>query len=546
MEHKVRVEPNNIEISAEHGADLLSAITKSGLTIRATCGGKGTCGKCRVIIKKGNFETRESDCILACQTKVIDNLTVEIPLQYDKIFEAVERGNVSRKNFQYSPLGQELFARNKTGGAFGIALDIGTTTVVAQLIDLKTSAVLSAKGAYNRQISFGDDVITRIIYAEEKNGLTALTSAIRDTINELIGHIIKEEKISINDIYSIQIAGNTTMMHLFYNKPPRFIRRETVIPEFDFTTLKAKETGIKINPEGTIAFIPWVANYVGGDIVAGVLACDMDEKAETTLLIDLGTNGEIALGNRDWILCAACSAGPAFEGVGIKCGIHAMEGAIQSIEITDKSAHAKYSTIGNKKATGICGTGLLDIPAELLKKGIINRAGKFIGQSSPFLRKNDDDEFEFIVVSKENSATGDDIVITESDIANIIRSKGAVFLGMQVLLSHANLKFEDLDQIYISGGFGTYLDIKKAITVGLLPDLPEKKFKFIGNSSVQGAQICLLSQTARDKADLISKKMTYIDLSNDASFMNEYTSTLFLPHTNLDLFPSFKKLLDKR
>ncbi|MDI6640851.1 MAG: ASKHA domain-containing protein [Elusimicrobiota bacterium] len=435
--------------------------------------------------------------------------------------------------------------------AYGIALDIGTTTVVAYLLNLASRDVLSAKATYNRQMSFGEDIISRIIYTEEENGagLRKLNQLICNTINDLIDSLVREAKISPDDILCVQVAGNTTMIHLFLGLPPENIRKEPYVPVVSNPpVVYASELGIKIHPRGSISCMPAIASYVGGDIVAGVLACGMENSQTTTLLIDLGTNGEIVLGNKDWLICAACSAGPAFEGVGIKCGIRAVSGAIQKIhiDVKDNSAEIKYTTIDNKKPRGICGSGLIDIPAELLLKKVIDRSGKFV-KDSPLcekrLRKNIDNEYEFVIVEKDKTSTGKDIVITEGDIANLIRSKGAVFMGIQVLLQEVGLKFENINQIYIAGGFGTFLDIEKAIIIGLLPDLNRDKFSFIGNSSITGAKICLLSREARQKAMQIGTKMTYIDLSTNTKFMNEYTSTLFLPHTNINIFPTVKKLL---
>ncbi|MBU0952409.1 MAG: DUF4445 domain-containing protein [Elusimicrobia bacterium] len=435
-----------------------------------------------------------------------------------------------------------LEAGDTTKNSYGIALDIGTTTVVAYLTDLNTQKIVASKGTYNLQMSFGEDVITRMIFAGQKDGLQKLQKSVHDTINSLLHALITENEIFHNDILAITVAGNTTMIHLFLGISPEFIRKEPYIPSINFPlSVYACELGIKINQRGIISCLPGVASYVGGDITAGVLACGMQNSTENSLLIDLGTNGEIALGNSDWIVTAACSAGPAFEGVGIKSGIRAVDGAIQEIEISDDKKEVKYQTINNKKPKGICGTGLIDIPAELLRRGIINRDGKFASEKiSSRLRRNMDGELEFVIAYAPETQTNSDIVITEPDIANLIRSKGAIFLGIEVLLQEMNLKFEDINKIYISGGFGTYLDIEKAIMLGLLPDLPRNKFQFIGNSSITGAKICLLSKEARDKAKETAEKMTYIDLSTNPKFMNEYTSTLFLPHTNIDLFPSVK------
>lgn len=437
---------------------------------------------------------------------------------------------------------------NNTKNCYGIAIDIGTTTVVAELVDLsitepayqRVGKILSTMATYNRQRKFGDDIITRIIHSE-RGGLKELTTAIQDTINELIDNIISTTKISYNDILSCLVAGNTTMVHLFLGLWPEYIRKEPYIPLCTTPpSIKAKELNIKIHPEGIVTCLPSVSSYVGGDITSGVLASGMYKSPDLSLLVDLGTNGEIVLGNKDWLLCAACSAGPAFEGVGIKSGIFATTGAIQEISISDGKVY--YKTIGNTKPVGICGSGLIDTISELLKAGIIDRAGKFVPNSSTLIRESDDGK-EFLLVRKENTIIMKDIVITENDIATLIRSKGAVFMGIQVLLREVGLNLDDIKQVFISGAFGTSIDIEKAILIGLLPDLPKERFKFIGNSSITGAVIAILSLEARNIVKLVANKMTYVELSTNPKFMNEYTSTLFLPHTNIDLFPTVKQVI---
>lgn len=435
-------------------------------------------------------------------------------------------------------------AGDTTDQCYGLALDIGTTTVALSLIDLSKNEVLGAKATYNQQMSFGDDVISRIIYAEnETGGLENLTRAVRETINGLIGDLVKEEGIETKDILALMVAGNTTMNHLFLSLPPEYIRKEPYLPTANFLPdLRAREIGVNIHPQGTVSFCPNVSSYIGGDVTAGILASGMDEKEELSLLIDLGTNGEMVLGNKDFLISAACSAGPAFEGVGIKSGMRAMEGAIENIQVSSDGKKVKYITIGNKPPAGICGSGLVDAVAELFKDGFLDRQGKFIPGSSALIRETEEGK-EFLLVPKKETFKGEDVVLTEGDIATLIRSKGAIFLGACVLLEEMGYRFSDLKRIYLAGMFGTYLDVEKAIIIGLLPDLPKERITFIGNSAISGAKLCLLYEEARKKIKEIAKKTTYLELSVNPKFMNEYSSTLFLPHTNIDLFPSVKKML---
>jgi uncharacterized 2Fe-2S/4Fe-4S cluster protein (DUF4445 family) len=318
---------------------------------------------------------------------------------------------------------------------------------------------------------------------------------------------------------------------------PCFIRTEPYIPTATtFPVMKASDAWIPINPDGLFACMPCVSSYVGGDITAGVLASGMCDSSKVSMLMDLGTNGEIVLGNCEWLVCCSASVGPAFEGGGLKCGMRATNGAIQVVSISND--HVDYSTIGNIRPRGICGSGVIDVLAGLLKNRLILPDGKFdTERGSSRIRRTDDGE-EFVIVRADESETGNDIVITEYDISNLIKSKGAVYAAATILAKSVGVDFNDMDRIYIAGGFGNYLNIKNAIGIGLLPDLPSERFRFIGNSSLAGARIALLSNHGFEKAREISKKMTYFELSVNPDFMNEFIAALFLPHTNQQLFPS--------
>ena len=431
-----------------------------------------------------------------------------------------------------------------SGRNYGIALDIGTTTVVADLVDLNTRKRLGVKASHNRQASYGEDVITRMIYAEKGDGLERLHHAVVDTVNELIAALVAEHGISLNDVTAVTCAGNMTMTHLLLRVDPFYIRREPYVPTANFIpVIRAAETGIKINPRGLLACLPGVSSYVGGDITAGVLASGLDEGEGLYMLIDIGTNGEIVVGNREWMVCCAASAGPAFEGGGMHSGVRAMYGAIQKVEIAPESYEVRYSTIGDGQPIGICGSGYIDTLAELFKAGVIERSGEIRTALQTPRVKNADGDVAFVLATAEESATGKDILITEVDITNLIRSKGAIYTASKVLADSMGIQLMDLDKIYIGGGFGNYLNIEKAVWIGLLPDLSEERFEFIGNSSLAGARMALLSYDALKKAREIAEKMTYIELSVEPSYMQEYIGSLFLPHTNIDLFPTVKRKL---
>jgi len=422
---------------------------------------------------------------------------------------------------------------------FGVALDIGTTTIVAQLVDLNTRKTLGTKATHNRQVSYGEDVITRMVYAGKKDGLEKLHHVVIDTINELISVLSTEHQISLSEITGVMCAGNMTMSHLLLRVDPTYLRREPYVPTANFMpVIRAAEAGIKINPRGLLACLPGVSSYVGADIVAGVLASGIDEADKLSMLIDIGTNGEIVLGNREWLVCCSSSAGPAFEGSGVHSGVRAMEGAIQKIEIDPEDYKVKYFTIGGNKPVGICGSGYIDALAELLKAGVIERSGKIRENLDTKRVREGEEGLEFVLVWGRDSDTNEDIIITQADITNLIRSKGAIYTAADILAKKTNLELKDIEKIYLAGGFGNYLNIEKSIWIGLLPDLDRKKFEFIGNSSLAGAKFALLSYEAMMKTREIAKKMTYIELSVDPSFMNEYTGALFLPHTDLGRFPT--------
>lgn len=420
---------------------------------------------------------------------------------------------------------------------YGIALDVGTTTVVAELVNLVTGEVLDVRGTYNKQISYGEDVITRIIFACTKDGMDPLNQAIIGNINQLIEQLVRKNGIHKEQVTAIMAAGNPTMIHLLLRLNPCHIRLEPYIPASNtYAPIRASEIGIDILPQAIITCMPGVSSYVGGDITAGLLSSNMHNSSEISALLDLGTNGEIALGNNEWLVCCSASAGPAFEGGGLRCGMRATTGAIQ--EVLFKNGEATISTIGNVKARGICGSGLIDLIAEMFRNNIIDPTGKFQSDSgNPRIRQREE-ESEFVLSFAKESHTGEDIVFTETDIANVIKSKAAVLSAAKVLIESVGIDFQKLDRIFVAGGFGNHLNIQNAITIGLLPDIPEEKIHFIGNSSLNGARIALLSKHALEEATFTAKKMTYFELSVNPRFMDEFIAAMFLPHTNINLYPS--------
>lgn len=424
---------------------------------------------------------------------------------------------------------------------FAVAVDVGTSTVVAHLVNLNTFETMDAEATYNSQMIYGEEVTRRIIYAELK-GEDKLREAIVDDINNLITSLISRNNIRLNDVMAVLCAGNTAMIHFLLELDPSQIRKEPYVPVCTCPPpVRAAEVGIRINPRGLLYSLPSIASWVGADITAGVLATGLYQADELTMLIDIGTNGEIVIGNKDWIVCCSASAGPAFEGSGVKSGMRAAEGAIEKVRISE-DGRVHYTTIGGGKPRGICGSGLIDIMAELLKYGFIDRSGRLNPDAGSRIR-NKDGETEFVLVPSSQTATGEDIVITQADIENILRAKAAIFAGINVLIKILNLKFSDIERVYLAGGFGNYLDKENAIILGLIPDIQRERIQFVGNTSILGAKMALLSKDALDTAYHISKNITYYDLITYPGYMDEFMSAKFLPHTDLSMFPSLEKIL---
>ncbi len=422
--------------------------------------------------------------------------------------------------------------------SLGLAIDVGTTTIVVYLIDMSDGSVLAATAGHNRQADCGDDVINRIVCAE-KDGVKKLSRMALATINDLIGEALDSVDAKREAVRNVVVSGNTTMAHLLLQIEPRYLRRDPYIPTVsDFPILKAGEIGLKANPMAAVFIMPGPASYVGGDIVSGILYTGFHREDPVTLFIEIGTNGEIVLGNKEWLMTAACSAGPAFEGGGIRWGMRAEEGAIEKVTIDPQTLVPDLSMVGDAPPRGICGSGMIDLIAELLKTGIVDRSGQFATELGNDQVRKQGDEWVYVLTVADETPVNEDIVFTASDLKNLIYSKGAVYAGFTTLLGEAGMDFSMVDRIIITGGFGQYLNIEKAVAIGLLPDMDRSKFAYMGNSSIVGAYMALLSTTYRQEARDFCDSMTYIDFFSNPRYMDEFTSALFLPHTDLNAFPS--------
>ncbi|WP_027357518.1 ASKHA domain-containing protein [Desulfofundulus thermocisternus] len=419
---------------------------------------------------------------------------------------------------------------------YGLAVDIGTTTVVVYLVDMHNGQILGKAAGYNGQVALGEDILTRIYLAGTPGGLEQLQRAVLDTLNGLISRVAGEHGLAGREISAVAVGANSTMVHLFLGLDPSRICMAPYIPVVNNPGfIPAGQLGLKINPLAPVYCLPSVGSYVGGDVVAGVLASGLHRQPELALFVDIGTNGEIIMGNRDWLVGCAGAAGPALEGGVAECGMRAEPGAIDSISIDPGTGRVRYTTIGGAPPAGICGSGLVDCLAELLLAGIVDRAGRFR-----------DGRREFVVVPAAESATGRDIVVTQVDINNLMRTKGAVNAALELLLESVGCELSDIDRFYAAGAFGQYLHLESAITIGLYPDLPREKMIRLGNASGEGARLVLLSNRKREEAEAIARNITYFELNANQVFMNKFIGSKFLPHTNLDYYPTVKAKLVER
>lgn len=422
---------------------------------------------------------------------------------------------------------------------WGLAIDIGTTTVSVWLVDLNTGQVKAQVAEYNGQISRGEDVISRIVYASKENGSGEMRSLVLETINTLIDTACKRTQANPRDIVKTTVAGNSTMMHLFLGLPATSIRLSPFVTAVNqIPSLTGREVGLNIHPEGTVDCLPGVASYVGADISSGVLSSGMTDTDKLSLFMDVGTNGETVLGSHEWLVACACSAGPAFEGAGVVHGMRATRGAIEEVWINGTTYETTCRVIGGVKPRGLCGSGLISLLAEMLMTGVVDKGGNVNLQLDTNRVREGDHGPEYVVVWGRETTTKGDIAITHVDIDNLLRAKAAIYAGFTVLADSVGVPLEAAEQVLIGGSFGKYINVEKAIQIGLLPDMPWDRFNFLGNTSVLGAYYALLDRESRERIREIASQMTYIELSGDNSFFDAFTSALFLPHTNLDYFPT--------
>ena len=637
---RIRFSPGNLETTVEQGVTLLEAARRAGAYVGAICGGEGICGKCRVIVRKGDVEGQSTEFltrdeirrgyVLACQVYPRSDLVVEIPPEsrltgyvgigedsrrfrdfslrlaepppalsplvekfalslpeptldnptadQERLLSAVARkrpgplqmglkvtrelprllrrcevarsswkwtwnGNVTATVALRGPVNEVLCVeRGDTSRRnFGLALDVGTTTVVAHLVDLTTGITREAAAKYNSQIRFGADVITRINYARQPGGAEALHQAVIEDIETLIEELSRQTQIGRGDIQCIVAAGNTAMLHFLLGLEVDVIRLAPFVPAASAPPpVRAAELGLRIHPRGILYTMPMVGSFVGGDVTAGILASEIYRAEELSLLLDIGTNGEVVLGNKEFLTACSASAGPAFEGGAVGCGMRAASGAIDSLRISMPGPVISATTIDGQPPLGLCGTGLIDALAELFIAGLLDRGGRFQPSAAPkhFRMAEDDGGAEFVVVGREQSGSNRDIVITQADVENLIRTKASIYAAVDSLIQSVGVRYSDIRRVYIAGAFGNRLNVSSCVTIGLLPDLPPERIQFIGNSSVAGARLVMVSRAMYEQMQQIVERITYQDLIVDAGYMERFTSACFLPHTDLKRFPT--------
>ena len=421
----------------------------------------------------------------------------------------------------------------------GLAVDLGTTRIVMRLIDLTNGNKINELTFDNPQIQIGPDILQRIHYAEKNDGLKELNQLLIQEINNQITRLCSISSISNKDIYCIAIAGNTAMTHFLMGLDPHWIIREPYIPVINnFGLIKASKLGIIANPRSQVLIFPNIGSYFGGDLISGILYSNIYNSKETSILVDVGTNAEVVLGNKDWMIACAGAAGPALESGVSEIGITACPGAIEKIQFNSDINDFEFFTIDNQKPVGICGSGFIDLAAALFISGMIDIRGKFVPEKCNNRLKYIDEILHFIVVKNENSSISSDLSISQADLESLIRSKAAMYTILRTITNSVGISFSDLSNFYIAGTFGNYINPKSAITIGMIPDLPLDKYKPLGNSSLEGASLVLSSISKTQSIEKIRDSITYMELNVNQEFMNRFSAAKFIPHTDKNLFPT--------
>ncbi|CAA7601657.1 2Fe-2S ferredoxin-type iron-sulfur binding domain protein [Acididesulfobacillus acetoxydans] len=591
VHYQVTFLPDKIQMKVPAGMSVLAAAAEAGVELEGPCGGKGTCGKCRVKL----VEEKGEEWVRACQTPVNRDLMVEIPqaevsvqrksdlsrravpvdlasgiekvklkvtppsLEHqvadaDRFLSALDREDVKLSLEALRALPRALRradglvsavlcedevltveAGDTTERLYGLAVDIGTTTVVAALVDLRQGETLATASASNTQNIFGADVIARIEHATQKaKGLEQLQQRILQVIRKLVARLAAETGVKEEEIYQVTVVGNTTMSHLFLAVDPANLAPSPFIPGFSrMVSLKAKELGLNTAPQAQVYVLPNIAGYVGADTVGVILATELDKKEGVNLAVDIGTNGEIVLAAHGKIWSCSTAAGPAFEGAQIEFGMRAATGAIEKVKITDEGL--QLQVIGDSEPKGICGSGLLDLVAELVRTGIVEESGRMLGAEEgddlpPVLRQrlSRAGSGNSFVLAEAGAGRKDDVVLTQKDVRELQLAKAAMRAGIEILLSTAGIRYHDLDQVLLAGAFGNYVDKYSALAMGLLPPVAAEKIQSVGNAAGAGAQLALISRSVREHSMEIARKVVHVELSSRSDFQDKFVDALSL------------------
>jgi len=525
MKHfSITFKPDGKQILIHSGATLIEAAGQAGIILNTVCGGKGTCGKCLVYLEPG---TRE---VLACQYKIESDLTVTIPAGSRFFEQRILTESIDSRS-QIQPDVYKKYVRVESAGTiFGLAVDLGTTTVVTRLIDMSGGQCLATQAALNPQTCFGDDVVSRIAYAQTAKESAELQRAIIDCINDLTAKLCKKAAIGSNDIFEMCIAGNTTMNHIFLGLPISQLGQAPYKAySLDAHEVPPGELGLRINPAGNIYTVENIAGFVGADTTAVALAVDIDSAEEMTLIVDIGTNGEIVLGTKDKLYAASCAAGPALEGARITCGSRAFDGAIEAVVINEDDID--LDVIGNIPPRSICGSGMIDAVAVMLDLGVINATGRFAEPKTlehklppaifaRFFEQDGQPAFRL------DGAANNPVFLSQKDIREMQLAKGAIRAGIKLLQQKIGLEDSGVKRILLAGAFGNYISRRSALRIGLLPAVEAERIRFVGNAAAAGAQMILLSRQCRDEARELARKIEYVEIAHEPDFQMVFAESM--------------------
>jgi uncharacterized 2Fe-2S/4Fe-4S cluster protein (DUF4445 family) len=428
----------------------------------------------------------------------------------------------------------------------GLAVDLGTSRVVLRLLDLSSGDIRAETAFDNPQSAVGPDILARIHAADAPEGLRSLRQRIVDGLNHAVGRLCRDCRTQTDSVVLTVLSGNTAMGHLFLGLPPRWIIREPYIPVVNAPdAFSAAELGLDLNPGACVMVFPNVGSYFGGDLIAGILFAGLDQKEETSLLVDVGTNAEVVIGNRNWMIACAGAAGPALEGGVTRMGMMAGPGAIDRVELDSAAGDIATRTIGGGKPKGICGSGLIDLAAQLFLSGRIDIRGKFVAERCGRRLQTTDGGLGFELVSSAESADGAALIIDQAELDSLIRSKAAMYTILETLTTTVGVDLHEIDTFYVAGTFGSFIDPRSAIAIGMIPDLPLERFHSLGNSSLEGATLALKDPSVQERIEAVRDRITYLELNVNQDFMNRFSAARFLPHTETDRFPSVVERLHR-